>query len=114
MGMDVRPVHKGVDSLFNAFRIDVDEEIDSEFLRHALAKFNHLTEFPGGVNVKEREGRFRRIERLHRQMQHHRRIFADGIQHHRLGEVRGYLSEDMNGLGFKALKMRKIQGNSSK
>ena len=38
------------------------------------------------------------IEGLLRQAQHHGRIFADGVQHHRLFELSRHLAKDVNAL----------------
>lgn len=41
---------------------------------------------------------------LHRQMQQHRRILADRIQHHRLAEFRRHLAQD-DAFGFQPLQV---------
>jgi hypothetical protein len=43
------------------------------------------------------------MEGLHGQVQHHRAVFADRIQHHRVLRFRGDLPDDVDALGFQAL-----------
>ena len=45
------------------------------------------------------------IERLHREVQHHRAVLADRIQHHRLVALRNDLAHDVDALGLQPLKM---------
>ena len=73
-----------------------------------VAELDHLPEFPGRVDMQERKRRLGRIERLHGEVQQDRGILADRIEHHRLGERRGDLAENMDRLGFKAVEMGKF------
>ncbi len=57
-------------------------------------------------------GGLRRIERLHRQMQHHRRILADGIEHHRIGELGRHLAHDVDALRLEALEVGEAVGGN--
>ena len=91
--------------LLDAIRIDVDHQVDAELPRHLVAELGHFPELPGRVDMQEREGRFGRIESLHRQMQHHRGILADRIEHDRIGESRRHLPEDVDGFSLEPLKM---------
>ena len=50
------------------------------------------------------------VERLHRQMQHHRRILADRIQHHRRAAFRHHLADDVDAFVFQAAQMRDAIG----
>ena len=52
------------------------------------------------------KGGLRRIECLHRQMQHHRRILADGIEHHGMVALRHDLAHDLDAFGLQPLQMR--------
>jgi len=55
--------------------------------------------------VEQREGRRRWKECLFRQVQHHRRILADGIEHHRLFGLGHHLAHDVDGFGFETVEM---------
>jgi len=46
------------------------------------------------------------VEGLYRQPQHHRRILADGIEHHRAFALGGDLPQDVDALGFQPLEVR--------
>jgi hypothetical protein len=50
--------------------------------------------------VQQRKRRFGGIKRLHREVQHHRTVFADRIQHHRAFAFGDNFPQDMNALGF--------------
>jgi hypothetical protein len=49
----------------------MDEQLQPSSRAIAVAELDHLAELPGGVDVQQRERRLARIERLHRQVQHH-------------------------------------------
>ena len=50
-------------------------------------------------------GRLRRVERLQRQVQHHRAVLADRVEHHRLLALGDRLAQDLDALGLEALKV---------
>ena len=80
----------------------------SSLATYVVAQLDHLAELPGGVHVHQRKRRLGGIERLHRQVQHHGRVFADRVQHHRVFELGGHLADDVNALRFELLEMREI------
>ena len=84
------------------------EQVEAELARHLVAKRDHLAELPGRVDMEERERRLGRIERLHGQMHEHGRILAHRIEHHRLGEGRRHLAENVDRLGFEPIEMGKF------
>src|SRR6185437_3782471 len=45
------------------------------------------------------------IERLERHMQHHARVLADRVEHHRIGELGSDLAHDLDRLGLEPLQM---------
>ena len=63
---------------------------------HPFAVEVHLPELPGGVHMQEGERRRRRMESLTGQVQHHRRVLADGIEHHRLRRPGHGLADDLD------------------
>ena len=66
-------------------------------------KRDHLAELPGGVDMQQREWRPAGMKGLARQMQHHRRILADGIEHHRLVAFGRDLADDVDRFGLPCL-----------
>ena len=44
------------------------------------------------------------MKRALREVQHHRAVLADGIQHHRILGLRNYLADDVNALGLEPLQ----------
>ena len=85
------------------------QQIEPEPRGRLVAERDHLAELPGRVDVQERERRLRRIERLHRQVQHHRAVLADRIEHHRPLALGDDLAHDVDALGLEALKMRELR-----
>src|SRR5262249_41413251 len=77
IGIERTAVGDRGDAVFDPPLVDMDDEIEVEPSCLLVAKGDHLTELPRGVDVKQRERRLARIERLERKMQHHRRILAD-------------------------------------
>jgi len=49
----------------------MNNELEFKLGGTAIAKSDHLLEFPGGVHMQQWEGRLRRPERLDGQVQHH-------------------------------------------
>src|SRR6185437_11636447 len=95
-----------IDAAVHAVPIDIFDEIQTEPFHSLVAELDHLLELPRRVDVHQREGRLGGIEGLHRQMQHHAGILADGIEHHRIGELGRHLAHDVNALGLQAPEMR--------
>ena len=82
------------------------DQIHANLRGHAIAEGIHVAEFPGGVHVHQREGRLGRIERLSREVQHHRAVLADRIEHHRIRRLGDELAHDVDALRLEALEMR--------
>ena len=55
--------------------------------------------------MEQREGRRTGIECLARQMQHHRAVLADTVEHHRFVGLGDDLAHDVDALGFEAFEM---------
>ena len=85
--------------------VGVDDQLAAEFLRAAVAEFDHLAKFPCRVDMQQRERQRRGIERLECQMQQDRAVLADGIQQHGVVGGRDDLAEDVDALGFQALEV---------
>ena len=48
-------------------------------------------------------------ERLHRQVQHHRAVLADRVQHHRPLALGHHLAHDVDALGLQALQVSEVR-----
>ncbi|GER00663.1 hypothetical protein JCM17845_12860 [Iodidimonas gelatinilytica] len=94
------------DALFHTIFIYMNDQIQVPFLGDAISEFDHLAEFPCGIHMQDREGRWRRIKRLPRQMQHHHGILADGKQHHRIAALGGHFPDDTDAFRFQTTEMR--------
>ena len=106
VGVLSRTVGDRVDASGEAFLVDVDQELEPEFLRDILvAEPVHLAELPGRVDVEQREGRLRGVKRLHRKVKEHRRVLADRVEKDGLLEAGGDLTEDVDRLGFEFAEM---------
>ena len=86
----------------SAVLVDMHQQIHAEPRRGLVAKGDHLAEFPGGVDVQQRERRLARRESLVREVQHHARILADRIEHHRVFELGHGLAHDIDRLRLEA------------
>ena len=84
------------DAVSDPLLVDMDDEIDAEPPRLVVAKGDHLAELPGGIDMEQRERRLCRIERLQREMHHHRGILADRVEHDRMAELRHHLAHDLD------------------
>src|ERR1700681_4469091 len=84
VGMDGGAVREGVDPPLNGLGIDVNDQLQAELSHPCIAKFVHFSKLPGRVHMEQWERRFRGEERLDRQMQHDRTVFAYGVKHYGL------------------------------
>src|SRR5262245_46110961 len=99
----------GRNAVLDALLVGMDEKIDPEPAGLAVAKGDHLAELPRRVDMEQRERRLARIEGFQRQMQHHRGILADRVEHHRVAELGRDLAHDMDAL---RLELAKIGGET--
>ncbi|KEY99645.1 hypothetical protein AI27_02155 [Sphingomonas sp. BHC-A] len=100
-----RAVVERVDAAFLRFGIPVDQQFHARLPRHAVAQVVHRPEFPGGVDMQQREGRGRGVEGLARQMQHHRRILAHAVEHDGLFGLRHDFPQDVDALRLQTFQM---------
>ena len=94
----LRAQHERIRARVQRFLILVHDQFRADLPRVAVAKLDHLRKFVAGVDVQQRKRNFPRKESLLRQPQHHRGIFADGIQHHRPRKLRHRLAQDVDAL----------------
>ena len=112
VGVDVATVRVGADALFDAFFVDVDDQFPAQlFADEIFAERDHLLELPSRVDVHQREGRLGRVEGFFGEANHHRRVFADRVEHDRVVELGGDFADDVDALGFELLKVREIVGS---
>ncbi|RMU78243.1 hypothetical protein ALP24_02204 [Pseudomonas syringae pv. aptata] len=101
-------VGERVDALCHAIGVDVGDQVQAHFFDHLVAKAIHLLEFPAGIDVHDREWQFTGEECLACQVQHHGRIFADRVQHHRVIELGGDLADDVDAFRLQLFQMRQF------
>ncbi|MNZ94894.1 hypothetical protein D3C78_1140140 [compost metagenome] len=105
-------VGERVDALGDAVRVDVSDQLQAHFLDHLVAEAVHLLEFPLGVDVHHRKRQLARKEGFACQVQHHGRILADRVQHHRVIELSGHLTNDVDALRLQLFQMRQFVDHS--
>ena len=93
--------------------VGMDEQLHTEALRRRVAELDHLAEIPAAGDLEQRERRLRRRKGLQRQVQHHRAVLADGIQHHRPFALRNDFPEDVDALGLQALQVGQRAAHST-
>jgi len=105
-----RPQHRWVPTrtaacLRNRFDIVWDYEARTELGGVTVAKLDHLSELIRGIDVEGVGKHRRRMERLLRKPQQHRRVLADRVQHHGSFEFSDDLADDPDAL--------RLQGSTS-
>jgi hypothetical protein len=88
----------------------VDQEVEAEFLRAGVAEGDHLAELPGRVDVEQRERQAPGREGLQGEVQQHRGILADRVEHHRILGLGDRLPEDVDALGLQPLEVAEAVG----
>ena len=111
VGVQSRPVSERIDAHFHTLRVGVHQEIESESTRGLISERDHLPEFPCCVDVEQREREVRRMESLHRQVQHYGAVLADGIEHHGALALGDDLAHDVDALGFQPLQDGQVHQN---
>src|SRR5215207_6459181 len=86
----------------------MDQEIEPVGSGHLVAKLDHLSEFPTRVDMEQRKRQLGGIEGLQCEMQHHGRVLADGIEHHRAVTLGHHLAHDVNTFCLERLEMSKF------
>ena len=108
VGVERGPVVQGVDVLLDPLGVDVDQEVHTGLPGHVVPEVVHRLELPAGVDVQERERRRAGVKRLTGQLQHHRRVFPDRVQHHRVLGLRHHLPDDVHRLGLETIEMCQV------
>ena len=101
----LNPVYPVGTQLGEAFRIGVRVQLHPGFLHPPVSERDHLAELPAGVHVQHRDRRPCRVEGLHQQVQQDRAVLAHRVHHHRVGELRGDLAQDVDALCLQPVKV---------
>ena len=101
----LRPQPERVRVLFECLRVFVHDQLETQLGARPVAELDHLPELVRRVHVQQRPRRLGRIKRLQRQPQHHRRVLADRVQHHRPREFGRDFSQDVNAFRFERLQI---------
>ena len=106
-----RAMVERIDAAFLGFRVLVHQQLHPAFFGHPVAQGIHVLEFPGRIDVQQREGRRRGVECLAGEVQHDRTILANGVKHHRLFRLGHHLTHNVDALSLKSFEMRQISGH---
>ena len=104
-----RAVGERADARLRGLDVRVHDQVEAELARHAVAERDHLPELPGRVDVHQRERQLARVERLAGQVQEHRAVLADRVQHDRVVELGRHLADDVDALRLEALELRHVR-----
>src|SRR5277367_3848474 len=91
----------------DAVGVDVNAKVEAEPLRRIVAKGDHLSKFPGRIDMQQRKWQRRGVEGLERDMQHRARVLADRIEHDRIAEFGDDLPHYVNSFRLKAFQVRR-------
>ena len=86
--------------------VGVHDQPKAVLAAERVAKRDHVAELPARIDVQQRERQRARVERLHGEPHHDRRVLADRVQHHRVLELGRHLADDVDALGLELLQMR--------
>ena len=85
--------------------VDVNDEVEAQARRGFVAKPNHVLELPRRIDMQQRERWSARRKGLARQVKHRRRVLADGVEHHRIAELRRHFPNDVDALGLQPVQV---------
>jgi hypothetical protein len=85
--------------------IGMDDEMDAEFGRVAIAKLDHLLELIAGVYVQEGKGNLAGIESLLGEPKQDRGIFSDGVEQDGTLALGDDFAQDVNAFRFQLLEV---------
>jgi hypothetical protein len=100
-----RAVIEGIDAARFRFGVAPNEQVHARRAGRLFPERIHVAKLPRRIDMEQRERRRRGMERLARQVQHHRRILADRIEHDRTLRLGHDLAHDMDRFGFEAVEM---------
>jgi hypothetical protein len=98
----LRSQSKWIGSFLQRLPVLVHNQLGSQLLRIAVAKFDHFWEFVTGIHVQKGKRDFPRKKRFLCQPQHHRGIFANGIKHCRTRKLFHGFAQNIDALRFQS------------
>lgn len=98
---------EGVDPQRLGLRIAMDDQLHARLFGRTFAQLVHRAELPCRIDMQQRKGRACREERLLGKVEHHGRILADRIEHHRLFGLGNDFAQDVDAFGFEPLQVGK-------
>ncbi len=104
-GMQHRARCDRADAARQPFWIDMNDQLEPKAPRRRVAKFDHLAELPGRVDMEQPQRQPRGMERLARKVQQNARILAHRIEQYRVAELGRDLAQDRDRLRFEAPQM---------
>jgi hypothetical protein len=110
VSVDLRAVAHRPDAAGEPVRVGVDQQVEAQFLRAGVAEGDHLAELPRRVDVQQRERQPPGREGLEGEVQQHRGILADRVEHHRVLGLGDRLPEDVDALGLQPLEVAEAVG----
>ena len=96
----------GIDSFVNGRPIHMYNQPRADFGHKPVPKGNQLRVFVTRVDVHQWKGYLAREKRLASEVEHHGRVFADGIQQHRPLELARRLAQDVDCLSSQRTQVR--------
>ena len=85
-----------------------DHQAHAEAVDPVVAGLHDLGEVQAGVDLQDREGDLRRVERLLREAEHDDRVLAAGEHQDRLLELGGDLTEDVDRLRLELVELTQL------
>ena len=105
MGVNLGAVIERVHVHRQPLGVRVDEELHSELRGDVVAERVHVAELPRRVDMQQGKGRLGGVEGPHRELEHHRAVLADRVEHHGLLRLGDDLAHDVDALGLEPLEM---------
>ena len=73
-----------------------------------IAEFDHVAEFPRGVDMQKREGRFAGVKGFKRQVEHDGGVFAYRIEHYGIVEFGDNFADYVDALRLKLFEVSEV------
>src|SRR5262245_27261038 len=96
LGVDCRSMADRGNASPETFLIDMHQKVHAKPRRRFIPERNHLTKFPGRVDMQQRKRRLSRSKSFFREMQHRARVLSDRVKHHRVAKFGDGFSQDMD------------------
>ncbi len=107
-----RTMIERIDPARDRLGVLVNQQFHPGIARGFFTQRIHVAELPRRIDVQQRKGRWRRVEGLTREMQHHRAVLADRIEHYRPVGFGHHFAHDVDAFGFEPVEMGKRRHGS--